>query len=109
MVFTGFTKGYSKFSRGAGSVLQTVNPPFPHPIARDLATLKACKLRYFTPKEVANLHGFPKSFSFTTRRTVEGSTIHISDVITKKQQYGLLGNSLSVAVVSALLKYLIID
>ena len=53
-------------------------------------------LRYFTPREVANLHSFPQSFGFP-------------DQVTKKQRYSLLGNSLSVAVVTHLLEYLFDD
>lgn len=56
--------------------------------------LKQLHLRYFTPREVANLHSFPSSFSFPPH-------------VTTKQQYALLGNSLSVAVVADLLTYLL--
>ncbi|KAK1281488.1 hypothetical protein QJS10_CPB22g01073 [Acorus calamus] len=53
-------------------------------------------LRYFTPREVANLHCFPKDFQFPQ---------HIS----LRQQYALLGNSVSVAVVAPLLQYLFFE
>ncbi len=56
--------------------------------------LQQLYLRYFTPREVANLHSFPSSFSFPPHVTI-------------KQQYALLGNSLSVAVVADLLTYLL--
>lgn len=56
--------------------------------------LEQLHLRYFTPREVANLHSFPSSFSFPPHVTI-------------KQQYALLGNSLSVAVVADLLTYLL--
>eukprot|EP00958_Prasinococcus_capsulatus_P000772 scaffold55_cov401-Prasinococcus_capsulatus_cf.AAC.2 len=56
--------------------------------------LSLASIRYFTPREVANLHAFPKSFSFP------------SDV-SKRQRYALLGNSLSVDVVACLLQYLL--
>ena len=56
--------------------------------------LRTLGLRYFTPGEVARLHSFPASFSFP------GST-------TRRQQYALLGNSLSVRVVSTLLRHLL--
>ena len=56
--------------------------------------LEQLHLRYFTPKEVANLHSFPGSFSFPNH-------------VTRKQQYALLGNSLNVAVVAELLMYLL--
>ena len=53
-----FTKGYGKLVEGAGSVLQTRAHTLP---ARTLtgADLVPCRLRYFTPREVARLHGFP--------------------------------------------------
>lgn len=52
------------------------------------------KLRYFTPREVANIHCFPAQFNFPANTT-------------KKQCYRLLGNSLNVHVASELLKLLI--
>lgn len=59
-----------------------------------LCWLEGLQLRYFTPREVANLHSFPDSFSFPTH-------------VTKRQQYALLGNSLSVEVVADLLTYML--
>lgn len=50
-------------------------------------------LRYFTPREVGNLHAFPPSFGFPAH-------------VTLKQRYACLGNSLSVEVVASLLEYL---
>lgn len=50
-------------------------------------------LRYFSPREIANLHSFPSSLVFPA---------HISE----RQQYAMLGNSLSVQVVVELLQYL---
>ncbi|XP_021893514.1 tRNA (cytosine(38)-C(5))-methyltransferase [Carica papaya] len=57
------------------------------------SSLKEQGLRYFTPKEVANLHSFPEDFRFPEH-------------INLRQSYAMLGNSLSVAVVAALLCYL---
>lgn len=54
------------------------------------------RLRYFTPKEVANLHSFPPAFAFPPH-------------VPLRQRYALLGNSLSVAVVADLLAYLLAD
>lgn len=51
-------------------------------------------LRYFTPRELANFHSFPDSFSFP-------------DSVTIKQCYACLGNSLSVLVVAELLAHLL--
>ncbi len=56
--------------------------------------IRALRLRYFTPREIANLHSFPAGFSFP---------VHI----TLKQRYALLGNSLSALVVADLLAYLL--
>ncbi|KAM1134450.1 hypothetical protein ACFX19_044277 [Malus domestica] len=57
------------------------------------SSLKEQHLRYFTPREVANLHSLPEDFQFPQ---------HIS----LRQRYALLGNCLSIAVVAPLLKYL---
>ena len=51
---------------------------------------------YFTPAEVARLHGFPASFVFP-------------DSVTRLQRYALLGNSLSTSVVAPLLTHLLAD
>lgn len=59
-----------------------------------LCWLEGLQLRYFTPREVANLHSFPDSFSFPAH-------------VTRRQQYALLGNSLNVAVVADLLTYIL--
>ncbi|XP_020220873.1 tRNA (cytosine(38)-C(5))-methyltransferase 2 [Cajanus cajan] len=83
-----FTKSYYRYVKGTGSLLATVQP-----MKRDKTSLKEQCLRYFTPREVANLHSFPEEFEFPE---------HIS----LKQRYALLGNSLSVAVVAPLLHYL---
>jgi tRNA (cytosine38-C5)-methyltransferase len=53
------------------------------------------RLRYFTPREVARLHGFPDSFGFP-----EGTG--------ERQKYQQLGNSLNVLVVARLLRYLLL-
>ena len=75
-----FTKGYTRAAEGSGSVIDVDGT--------------GTALRYFTPREIANLLGFPPSF------VMDG-------VVTVKQQYGLLGNSVSVHVVAALLHDLI--
>ena len=54
------------------------------------------ELRYFSPREVARLHSFPEDFSFP-------------DHVTLRQQYALLGNSVSALVIGDLLKYLLHD
>ena len=49
--------------------------------------------RFFSPREIANLHGFPAAFAFP-------------DTISRKKRYELLGNSLSVQVLGRLLGFL---
>ena len=56
--------------------------------------LKSLGLRYFSPREIARLHSFPESFSFPQH-------------VTLRQQYALLGNSVSALVVADLLRYLL--
>ncbi|XP_052142475.1 tRNA (cytosine(38)-C(5))-methyltransferase 2 isoform X3 [Oryza glaberrima] len=89
-----FTKSYYRYVKGTGSLLATSNNL--KRISKEdleISSLKELGLRFFTPREVANLHSFPLSFHFPN---------HIS----LRQQYAMLGNSLSVAVVGPLLRYL---
>ncbi|KAL0327599.1 UNVERIFIED_CONTAM: tRNA (cytosine(38)-C(5))-methyltransferase 2 [Sesamum angustifolium] len=58
-----------------------------------VSSLQELRLRYFTPREVANLHSFPDDFQFPG---------HVS----LRQRYALVGNSLSVGVVAPLFRYL---
>ncbi|CAH3031200.1 unnamed protein product [Pocillopora meandrina] len=97
-----FTKAYGHYAEGTGSVLKMANIDDSDIFRRyqDLADdkqkaelLSILKLRYFTPREVANLHGFPFEFRFPSSLSI-------------KQQYRLLGNSLNVLVVSELLNCL---
>lgn len=101
-----FTKAYGNYAVGTGSVLQ-------HAVTQDLdkafeeyialhrsgetqkcfKCLLSLKLRYFTPKEVANIMCFPPWFSFPPG-------------LSQRQCYKVIGNSLNVHVVSVLLKYL---
>ncbi|NXR12472.1 TRDMT methyltransferase, partial [Semnornis frantzii] len=68
---TCFTKGYGHYVEGTGSVLQTavdvqLESVFKGieelPEEEKLEKLSLLKLRYFTPREIANLHGFPLEF-----------------------------------------------
>ncbi|KAI3822429.1 hypothetical protein L1987_10019 [Smallanthus sonchifolius] len=86
-----FTKSYYRYVKGTGSLLATIMPK-----TRDKTSLEDLCLRYFTPREVANLHSFPMEFGFPEH-------------VTLRQRYALLGNSLSVAVVAPLLHYLFSD
>uniref|UniRef100_H3B1J9 tRNA (cytosine(38)-C(5))-methyltransferase n=1 Tax=Latimeria chalumnae TaxID=7897 RepID=H3B1J9_LATCH len=96
---TCFTKGYGHYIEGTGSVLQTaleveVETAFKsfESLSEEekLRQLSTLKLRYFTPREIANLQGFPSEFKFLEK-------------ITRKQCYRLLGNSLNVHVVAKLI------
>ena len=94
-----FTKAYTHYAEGTGSIFQHCTGQFPSlssalPEDEILAQLKLLKLRYFTPREVLNLMGFPPSFCFPDRTSL-------------KTRYRLLGNSLNVLVVSNLLRLLL--
>uniref|UniRef100_A0A8D2ZWL8 tRNA aspartic acid methyltransferase 1 n=1 Tax=Scophthalmus maximus TaxID=52904 RepID=A0A8D2ZWL8_SCOMX len=91
-----FTKGYGRYVEGTGSVLQGCMETEMESVftgldqcseEEKLERLRKLKLRYFTPREVANLMGFPQSFSFPEQ-------------ISTRQQYKALGNSLNVEVVA---------
>ncbi|KAG0578428.1 hypothetical protein KC19_4G022000 [Ceratodon purpureus] len=97
-----FTKSYGSYAKGTGSLLATKNvwddgSKFQRAlVAQDLPegiSLHDLGLRYFTPREIANLHSFPPAFTFPSE-------------VSLRQRYALLGNSLSAAVVGVLLRYL---
>ncbi|XP_046766967.1 tRNA (cytosine(38)-C(5))-methyltransferase isoform X8 [Gallus gallus] len=75
---TCFTKGYGHYVEGTGSVLQTavdveLESVFKHienlTEEEKLMKLSTLKLRYFTPREIANLHGFPPEFGMCSQST----------------------------------------
>ena len=91
--------------QAAGSVLQTIADVDVEEIMRRiqsqeeaerLATLRQLGLRFFTPKEMANILAFPDDFSFP-------------DTVTDRQKTRLLGNSVSCQVVQLLLRFLLIS
>ncbi|KAJ2742955.1 hypothetical protein GGI20_004113 [Coemansia sp. BCRC 34301] len=82
-----FTKGYTHYAEGTGSAVQLTGVVGKDPKTRD-------NTRYFTPREVANLMGFPAEFTFPATTS-------------SRQRYRLLGNSLSVSVVAMLMDYLV--
>ena len=106
-----FTRGYGNYAVGTGSILQ-------HNLTEEemhekfklfqekrktcdddslvVKVLLPLSLRYFSPREVANLMCFPGNFS-------------IPNDVTLRQCYKVLGNSLNVLVVSVLVKYLLRD
>lgn len=95
-----FTKAYTHYAEGTGSVLQhNDEEKFDEKFSEyendgEISRLKSLKLRYFTPREIANLMGFPCQFDFPTSTSL-------------KTRYRLLGNSLNVFVVSSLFKILL--
>ena len=105
-----FTKAYGNYAVGTGSILQhslgeeDLKKSFQdfkklqesNDFEESVKCLRGLNLRYFTPREVANLMCFPSEFSFPA---------HLTD----KQCYRAIGNSLNVAVVSVLMRYLFSD
>lgn len=109
---TCFTKRYGHFMEGAGSVIQMTKNPEDVQAAselkietqelksrddwgeNELSIIRNLQLRYFTPREIANLLCFPPTYSFP-------------DDTTRIQLYRVLGNSLNVHVVSILIRLLI--
>ncbi|GFS96890.1 hypothetical protein NPIL_447791 [Nephila pilipes] len=68
-----FTKAYQRYAQGTGSILFSCRCPDAddifkqvmksHDVKTQLILLTKLKLRYFTPKEIANLMCFPYNFS----------------------------------------------
>nr|CAG4644150.1 EOG090X0A4V [Lepidurus arcticus] len=98
-----FTKAYTHYAEGTGSVLQHNLTTDWRSVCADVAQdrndgkqeearkkLRSLKLRYFTPREVSRLMGFPEQFCFP-------------DHLSNKSRYKMLGNSLNVHVVALLL------
>ncbi|KAJ8276924.1 hypothetical protein GJAV_G00069420 [Gymnothorax javanicus] len=98
-----FTKGYGHYVEGTGSVLQSCSDAKVETAFADLDVLtdeqklqqlSKLRLRYFSPREIANLMGFPSDFSFPEKTTI-------------KQRYRVLGNSLNVHVVARLIALMV--
>lgn len=104
-----FTKGYSVKAEGSGSVLQMADEKENISVdnfsnnalsvsnvelegAEFLKHMQSLKLRYFTPREIAKIHGIPDWFTFP-------------DSLSDKQMYKLLGNGLNVTVIQILFKF----
>ena len=90
-----------RYCEGTGSILQSAGLKEDLDVAfknfvttQNVQDLTGLKLRYFSPREISNLLGFPPEFSFP-------------DHVTLKQKYKVLGNSLNVTVVSLLLHRLV--
>ena len=105
-----FTKAYGKYAKGTGSVIQQsgdLDLAFQSlGQAKDreerLQILETLKLRYFSPKEVSNLLGFPKNFTFPSSMMRQNGT-------NPRLCFRLLGNSLNVTVVALLTAILFKD
>jgi len=91
-----FTAGYFRYCEGTGSVIQTegteadLHSTYSMLQSHGPDILSNLKLRYFSPREVSKLLGFPATFSFPSSTTL-------------RQQYKSLGNSLNVTVVGLLI------
>ncbi|KAJ1624184.1 S-adenosyl-L-methionine-dependent methyltransferase [Pavlovales sp. CCMP2436] len=90
-----FTKNYARFAKGTGSVLATFAAREEQLETADQAERAGWALRYFSPREIANLHGFPR-----------GDGFRLPADMALRKQYNLLGNSLSVDVVAELVRHL---
>lgn len=101
-----FTKAYGHFARGTGSIYcphdqKKIREVFDKlrvneeqlPEHEKLQLLRELQLRYFTPREIEKLMGFPGALVYP-------------DYMTNRQKYKLLGNSLNVQVVAELIKIL---
>lgn len=106
-----FTKSYGKYVKGTGSFVanravvkgewdgRVANARENEQVSHSPDSPEApsgVSLRYFTEREVANIHSFPPEFGFP-------------ESVTRAQRYALLGNSLSVACVAPLVDYLLND
>ncbi|ORZ32655.1 S-adenosyl-L-methionine-dependent methyltransferase [Catenaria anguillulae PL171] len=110
-----FTKNYTTYFEGTGSILQEsdhldVKAIWPEFLARQPAALAQIerkepvtdvenpllplRLRFFSPREVANLMCFPPEFEFPKG-------------ISEKQKYRLLGNSINVLVVGKVMQFML--
>lgn len=122
-----FTRSYGHRLEGTGSILKTSNEHSIKDIFEQINTnqdqetiiklLKQLKLRFFTPKEIANFLCFPDClglwffviFSVNLQLSFFNFNFHLAfpDGFTTEQCYRLLGNSINVAVCRYLLKILL--
>ncbi|CAH1377230.1 unnamed protein product [Tenebrio molitor] len=100
-----FTKSYSRYIEGAGSVFTEKSEEFVKTILSQIENVEKgsdeylklvvqLKLRFFTPREVCRLMCFPETFSFPPG-------------MENRKKYMLLGNSVNVKVVSELIRLLV--
>jgi tRNA (cytosine38-C5)-methyltransferase len=96
-----FTKAYSRFFEGTGSVLTEYSESDVRRVFAELKKterdeerlklLKSLELRFFSPREIARLMNFRDGFMFPP-------------CISQRQCFRLLGNSINVAIVCELIK-----
>jgi len=124
-----FTKAYSHRIEGCGSILKTAPDSISyHTVYAEISQIKqsccdqneeaivellrSLKLRYFTPREIANLMCFPPEFGKTKTVFVFvanfGTISAFPHTINRKQQYRVLGNSVNVLVCYYLLRILLL-
>lgn len=108
-----FTRGYTQLVQGAGSVIQ-MNEDFDTTTVfknfidarpdgvEAVRTLDPLKLRYFTPNELLRIFGFNSRVDLNDRLFEWPDT----KAVTVRSQYRLIGNSINVTVVQALIEYL---
>ena len=104
-----FTRGYHHYTVGTGSVLQHASSQDLHvayaqyqqlqkagDAIASIRSLRCLQLRYFTPREIANLMCFPLAeFSLPSGTSLA-------------QAYRVLGNTVNALVVATFLKYLVL-
>lgn len=99
-----FTKAYSRYLEGTGSVYCPKTDEFVKAVHNELSNLsddseqylnclRKLEFRFFTPREICRLMSFPEYFNFPVS-------------VSKKQKYMLLGNSVNIRVVAQLIKIL---
>ena len=96
-----FTKRYGRHLEGAGSVLQMSSST--KTVSQQMgaeefqSAVDSYRLRFFTPREVANLLCLPQTFLLAEEK------------LSARQLYQVLGNSISIRVVSVLIHLLTTD
>ena len=88
-----FTKAYGRYGHASGGYLQTKGFHITNIeglLENPVLALETLGLRYFSPMEIAKIHGFPDSFEFPPS-------------INLRQQWKCLGNSMNIAVVAEIL------
>ncbi|KIM34257.1 hypothetical protein M408DRAFT_303367 [Serendipita vermifera MAFF 305830] len=90
-----FTRGYTHFIEGTGSILQG-SESLEQGVSDAVSHLHQLELRYFSPEELLRL------FSISTR----DRKLVWPNFITQKTKYRLIGNSINVAVVCRVIEFL---